>query len=255
MGLVISAYGQVYVGPVAGGQISWTKYDNKDLYDSYTVKPVKGYHAGAAISMKVRNRFFLHTAFVYATKGRMVEGRTDLLLKNKAKYNFMEVPIVYAVDFRVKTGGGREFKYYVGAGPNISYWLGGKGKLYNSDLEENADFASRDLEYSIVFSKAPDQFANNEMNVSNPNRIQLGLNLATGFVFEPGNNQKILFMLRYELGHSFLSASANGTFIPTYYEDILKSRNMGVRVSLSYLFDLQVEDRKKGKSTIKRKRV
>jgi hypothetical protein len=55
-------------------------------------------------------------------------------------------------------------------------------------------------------------------------------------------------MLRYELGHSFLSRS-NGTFVPTYYEDVLQSRNKGLRLSLSYMIDLQVEKRKRGKST------
>lgn len=248
-------HAQVYIGPVAGGQISWTKFDKKDFYDSYKIKPVWGFHAGANISLKVRNRFFLHTSFLYSTKGKVVEGKTDLFLKNKVKYNFIEVPIVYAVDFRAKIGGGKEFKYYFGVGPNISYWLGGNGKLYNSDLEENADFASRDLDYRIVFGKDPNQFANDEMNVAEPNRIQLGLNVATGFVFEPGNNKKILFMLRYELGHSFLSNTSNGNFRPTYYQDILQSRNIGLRFSLTYLLDLRVEDSKRGKSTIKRKKV
>ena len=250
-----SSRAQVYIGPVAGGQISWTKFDDKDFYDSYDIKPVWGFHAGANISLKVRNRFFLHTSFLYSTKGRVVEGKSDLLLKNKVKYNFIEVPIVYAVDFRAKIGRGKEFKYYFGLGPNISYWLGGKGKLYNSDLEENAEFASQNLEYSIVFRKDPDNFANDEMNVAEPNRIQLGLNLASGFVFEPGPNQKILFMLRYELGHSFLSQTSNGTFRPTYYQDVLQSRNMGLRASLTYLLDLRVEDMKRGKSTIKKKRL
>ena len=31
--------GQVYVGPMVGGQLSWTKFDNEDYYDSYGIKP------------------------------------------------------------------------------------------------------------------------------------------------------------------------------------------------------------------------
>lgn len=246
---------QVYVGPMAGGQLSWTKFNDKDFYDSYKIKPVWGFHAGANISLKVRNRFFLHTSFLYATKGRSVESKQDPLLKNKVNYKFIEVPIVYAVDFRARLGGGKEFKYYFGIGPNISYWLGGKGKLYNSDLEENAEFASKDLEYSIVFKQDPATMASDEMNVAEPNRFQLGLNIASGFVFEPAPNQKILFMLRYEVGHSFFSATSNGAFVPTYYQDVLQARNMGIRASVSYLFDLRTDNRKKGKSTIKRKSV
>lgn len=240
---------QIYVGPMAGGQLSWTKFDEKDYYDSYQIKPVWGYHAGANVSMKVRNRFFLHTSFLYSSKGRKIQGKQDPLLSNTVKYSFVEVPIIYAVDFRAKLGGGKEFKYYLGIGPNISYWLGGKGKLYNSDLEENAEYASQDLSYKIVFGKKTEEVTANEMNVSDPNRFQLGLNVASGMVFEPRPNQRMLLMLRYELGHSFLSRTGNGTFIPTYYEDVLQSRNKGLRLSLSYMIDLQLEKRKKGKST------
>lgn len=252
----LSASAQLYVGPLAGGQLSWTKFDNKDYYDSYRLKPVWGFHGGATMSLKVRNRFFLHTSFIYSTKGRKLEGIQDRLLHNKVTYQYLEMPVIYAVDFRAHLGKGKEFKYYLGAGPTISYWLGGKGKLYNSDLSESAEFSGRDLAYSIVFHRDPASAGTNEMNVTDPNLLQLGLNIASGLVFEPQTNQRILVMLRYELGHSFLSRTSNGTFVPTYYEDILQSRNKGLRLSVSYMIDLRIEDRKRGKSnsTIRRGR-
>jgi hypothetical protein len=165
------------------------------------------------------------------------------------------MPIVYAVDFRGRLGGGKEFKYYFGIGPNISYWLGGKGKLYNSDLDESADFASRELEYKIAFRQDAGDATPDRMNVAEPNRVQLGLNIASGIVLEPQANQRILLMLRYELGHSFLSKNGNGTFTPTYYQDVLQSRNKGIRLSVSYMLDLRVENRKRGKSTIRKSKV
>jgi hypothetical protein len=253
--LVSAAHAQLFVGPVAGGQLSWTRFDNHDLYDTYSVKPVWGFHAGATVSLKVRNRFFLHGSLLYSTKGRNIEGKDDPLLHNKATYNFIEIPLVYAVDFRGKFGKSKEFKYYLGAGPNISYWLGGRGKIYNSDLAESTEFSQSDLSYRIVFKKDPAGISSDEMNVADPNRVQLGLNIASGLVFEPVVNQKILVMIRYELGHSFLSRSSNGTFTSTYYQDVLQSRNQGVRISVSYLVDLRIDDRKKGKSTIRKSKV
>ena len=184
-------------------------------------------------------------------KGRKIEGKADPLLHNRARYNYMEMPLIYAVDFKGRVGG-KQFKYYVGAGPNVSYWLGGKGKLYNSDLDESADYASRDLEYDIVFRKAPGEASASEMNVEAPNRFQLGLNVASGIVFEPSARERILLLLRYEFGHSFLSRTGNGIFQPTYYEDVLQSRNKGLHLSVSYLIDLKLQDRKRGKSTIRR---
>lgn len=246
---------QIYIGPAGGAQVSWTKFDNQDFYDSYDIKPVWGYHAGANISWKVQNRFFLHTSFLFSTKGRKLEGRRDPLLKNRVRYNYIDVPIIYAVDFRGRVGGGKEFKYYFGFGPNVSYWLGGKGELYNSDLDENAEFASRDLEYAIVFDANQADLSAAQMNVTRPSRLQLGLNVATGLVFEPQPGQRILMMFRYELGHSFLSREGSGTFTSTYYEDVLQSRNKGLRLSVSYMVDLRIEKRKRGKSTIRQKRL
>ncbi len=255
LGLLLSgvsgAYAQVYVGPIAGGQYSWSRFDESSHYDSYDVKGHWGWHAGANFSMKVRNRFFLYTSLLYSTKGRTVEGLQDRMLTNKVRYDYLEMPIIYAVDFRARLDNGKEFKYFLGIGPNVSYWLGGKGTLYNSDLAESADFGDRQLDYTIAFREEDSEPRMNEMNVVEPNRVQLGLNFATGFVVEPLPRQRILVLLRYELGHSFLSRTSNGTFVPTYYEDVLQARNNGIRLSLSYMIDLKIEDRKRGKSTVK----
>jgi hypothetical protein len=244
---------QILVGPVAGAQYSWISYDDKDNKDLYKVKPVPGFHAGAMISFLVRKRFFLHTSFLYSTKGKIIEGKQDRLLRNEVRYHYIDVPIVYTVDFRANIGRFKEFKYYLGIGPNISYWLGGKGKFYDTNLSELGVFEDR--EYKIVFKKAPEDTEADEMTVQEPNRIQLGLNLAAGAVFEPFGYQKIMFTVRYELGHSFFSRTSGGVFADSYHVDDLRSRNQGLRVSLAYLIDLRVENRKKGKSTIDRRRL
>jgi hypothetical protein len=154
------------------------------------------------------------------------------------------------VDFKGKIGQGKEFKYFVGLGPNISYWLNGKGTLNNSDLEE-ADL--EEVSYTTAFKKLPEAQAANEMSIEDPNRFQLGLNFVAGMVLEPAPRQRIMISVRYELGHSYL-AKTNGLFQNTYFQDPLRSRNQGFRVSLAYLIDLKVEERKKGKSTVDKRK-
>jgi hypothetical protein len=253
LSLLSTTEAQVLVGPVAGGQYSWTNFDDKELKDIYKVKPVPGFHAGVGLSFLVRKRFFLHGAFLYSTKGKVIEGKEDKLLRNKVRYRFIDVPILYTVDFKARLGGNKEFKYYLGLGPNISYWLGGKGEIYTTDFSELGEVEPR--KYTIAFNKSPEEVTDGEMSVQDPNRIQLGLNIGGGFEFEPAGFSKIMFTVRYEFGHSFFSKTTDGVFQDTYYNDILRSRNQGFRVSLSYLFDLRVEDRKRGKSTIKRKNI
>lgn len=258
-GLVVSillivnatAFSQILVGPEVGVNYSWASFREGDLKDRFRMSPVMGFHAGGHLAFKVRNRFFLHASLLYSTKGRTLDGKFDELLNNTAKYNYIDMPINYTVDFRGKIGKNKEFKYFIGIGPNLSYWLGGKGKFYNSDLED--DFRDP-ISYKIVFKSPDDDQPEDEMRVERPNRLQLGLNLIAGMVFEPWPKQRLMFSLRYERGHSYL-AKTNGEFSNVYFSDPLKSRNQGFRISLAYLYDLKTEERKKGKSTIDKRKL
>jgi hypothetical protein len=248
-----TSFAQLHIGPIAGGNISWTSFNDKDFKDLFKVKPVAGYHVGLHSAFQVRKRFFLHTSILYSTKGKVIKGKVDERLKNTVRYNFVEMPIIYTVDFKGKFGkSGKEFKYFMGVGPNLSYWLGGKGEVYNIDLEE-ANMGT--LSYRIKFNKTVDEVSVNEMSIAEPTRLQLGLNVQVGMDLEPNPGQRLIIALRYEMGHSNLSKKSNGLLSSTYYEDILQSRNQGLRLSVAYLFDTKVEKRKKGKSTIKRNRM
>lgn len=250
MTIGFAASSQILVGPVVGGNYSWTSFGDKDLKSAYRVSPVFGFHAGGHLSFKVQKRFFLHASLLYSSKGRLLEGKLDTKLRNSERYSYIEMPISYTVDFKAKIGRSKEFKYFLGIGPNVSYWLNGRGTLYNSDLEE-ANLA--ELSYKAVYKKAPENQHSDEMIVQEPNRFQLGLNFVAGLVLEPAPRQRVMFSVRYELGHSYL-AKSNGIFKDTYFQDPLRSSNQGFRVSLAYLYDLKTEDRKKGKSTIDKRK-
>lgn len=241
---------QLLVGPEVGVNYSWTSFRDDDLKNTFRQKPMVGFHAGGHIAFKVRNRFFLHASLLYSTKGREMTSRFDATLKDRARFNFIDMPINYTVDFRGRIGKSKEFKYFLGIGPNLSYWLGGKGRLFNSDFEENF---KDELSYKIKFAEATDEQEDDELRIANANRLQLGLNMTAGIVFEPWHKQRFMFSVRYELGHTYL-AKSDGVFIGTYYSEPLKSRNQGFRISLNYLYDLKTEERKKGKSTIDRRR-
>lgn len=240
---------QILIGPTVGPNFSWTSFDDKDLKDIYDVRPVAGFHAGVMVAFRVQKRFFLNTSIIYSTKGKVAKSSIDPLFRNQTTYKYIEMPILYTAEFKGTFGSGREYKWYFGAGPNISYWLGGKGRMTSSDLSE---LTIDELPYTIVFGKDPEDIHPEQMTVVDPNRVQLGLNIGAGFVFEPLGYQKFMLLFRYELGHSFLSRTTNGVFEPVFYEDDMRVRNNGLRISFAYLIDTKVSERKKGKSTIKR---
>jgi hypothetical protein len=246
---------QVLVGPIAGGNFSWIAFGEKDYKDLYTVKPSFGYHFGGHLAFRVRKRFFLNTSVIYMTKGFTMVGMDDVaytteqdLSELKGNYKYIDMPIVYTAHFIGRLGK-QKFKYSLGIGPNISYWLGGKGTIENTDTYE---FSTGILDYHVVFGKIPGTATEHEMVVEKPNRIQLGLNFTAGLLFEPAPNRQLMVTLRYEMGHSYFSRESIGSFGPTFFEMPLNVRNQGFRISTAYLFDLKLEQRKKGKSTIKK---
>jgi hypothetical protein len=245
------SHSQIFVGPVAGGNISWINFGDKDLKKEYKVKPVFGYHAGAQFSFRVRKRFFLHTSFIYSTKGKILEGKNQPL-DLKARYSYIEMPIVYTVNFK-GTIGKKPFKYFAGLGPNVSYWLSGKGTIENTDTHEFSNTGAV-VDYTVKFNKDPQQVGDEEMIVERPNRIQLGLNFTIGLVFEPAQDRELMVTLRYERGHSYMARETDGQFKATYYDDSMQTRNQGLRLSVAYMIDLKVEQRKKGKTTFDKKK-
>lgn len=219
----------------------------------YDVKAIFGYHVGLHSSFRVQKRFFLHTSLIYSTKGMDMKGKENVgyaveddIDKFTIRLQYIEIPILYTVYLK-GTISGRVFKYSLGVGPNVSYWLKGKGVLDNTDVHE---FGTGTMNYTVDFGASPLPGSENKMAVQYPNRIQLGVNLATTFLFEPAPQREILLTLRYEFGHSYLASEGKGTFEPiSFYQQNLNMRNQGFRISLAYMIDLQIEKRKKGKST------
>jgi hypothetical protein len=263
----IAASAQLLIGPTLGPQLSWNTFDNKDYKQIYKSKPVFGFNAGVNVSFRVRKRFFLHTSLIYSTKGKVIEGKNvttsqvseeyqylvDPQLKVTATYRYIEMPILYTYEIKMHTKKNKEFKWYFGAGPNISYWMGGKGTFFNADIDEAHGTTAK---YKIVYDKDFTTLSSDKMNVVEPNRLQLGLNLSAGLVFEPMGYQKFMITMRYELGHSFLSKDGRGQFPQSQsYVDVLHARNNGIRLSLAYLVDMKTEERKKGKSTMRHRKM
>jgi hypothetical protein len=86
--------------------------------------------------------------------------------------------------------------------------------------------------------------------------MQVGVNIGAGILLEPANGRKVMVDLRFELGHTWLGKpeSADYVFPATFYNN-LKARNMGLRFSVMYLLESNLDKkvRNKGKSVVKEK--
>ncbi len=241
----------VRLGFKAGPRMSWMKLDDAKQKSIVSVRPTMGFAVGGVASFKVKDRYFLHTELNYATKGKFTTGKIDPLLEDRVIYHYLDLPAMFSLQFKAHTKGDKQFKWYVGVGPNVSYWLGGKGVIKAGDLYENA---IKKLDYTIAFGDRPNADRPDKMFVEGDNRLQFGLIAGGGILLEPGGNRKIMVDLRFEAGHTQLGEKGD-FLIPTDYDDNLNARNMGVSLSIIYLFEFNLDPnvRNKGKSTIKRR--
>ena len=238
-------------GIKAGPQFSWVTIDDPKFNKVADVHPIAGFHAGLVLAFKVKDRYFLTTEYIYSQKGKNVTSKIDPDLNDKVVYHHIDIPILFSMHFKGHLAKTREFKWYINAGPNTSYWLGGNGVIQAGDLIENR---VPPLHYKIAFGTRPDHNNADILYIKDANRLQFGMNVGAGMLLEPGGKQKIMIDLRYEIGHTQIGNAGSSQFlIPSDYQDSLKGRNKGIRLSIVYLFEFSSDpkDVNKGKSTIK----
>jgi hypothetical protein len=260
-----NGFSQIIEAGFKGGlNAAWVRYDDASFRKTVRTLPILGYSFGPVLSFKVKDRYFLHTEYLFSTKGRKNVGKEDEALKDKVTYHFIEIPILYNVFFKgqFKFKGDKQFKYYAGAGPIFSYWLGGRGSIYNNEFAESGEKLPAQ-KYKIVFGSRDENYQfPDEVFIEDPRRLQVGFAIGGGILTEPDAKQRIMVDVRFEYGHSWLARSETEDFyFPVRYssnewtDPSLKARNMSVRLSGIYLFEMNSNKkvRNKGKSTIKKK--
>jgi opacity protein-like surface antigen len=244
----------IRVGLKAGAQFSWTSKVDASQSGLVKIAPALGFNCGAVASFKVKDRYFLHTEYLYSTKGKITTGRAsfDPRLKDKVSYQFIDVPILYTIHFKGRVGKSKQFKWYFGAGPVISYWLGGKGEIVSGEHIENS---IPPYKYSIRFGTREDHSRPDLMYVKDPKRFQFALNVGVGLLFEPVKKHIVMVDLRYEYGNTRMAKGAGDFITPAIYDQYMKVTNQGFRLGLIYVLESSLDPKQlnRGKSTIKSK--
>jgi hypothetical protein len=239
------------IGVKAGPQLSWVAGDDPKYKTVATVRPTAGFHAGLILAFKVKDRYFLNTEYIYSQKGKSVEGKIDPNLNDRVTYHHIDMPVLFAMHFKGNLTKARQFKWYINAGPTTSYWLGGKGVIKSGDLIENG---ISELKYKIAFGTRPDHNNADILYIKDAKRLQFSMSIGGGLLLEPANRQKVMIDFRYDIGHTRIGTPESSQFmVPADYQDSLKGRNKGIRMSLIYLFEFSSDrkERNKGKSSSK----
>lgn len=215
----------VLIGPKAGIQATRAFFDDEEYYNEYRSLPALNYHAGVVGNIKVTDLFSLHTELLLNQTGKKLKGKDDYSLARE-RYRNLTAPVLLRASFPIGYN-----QVYINAGPNLSYWLGGRGsiripELLEGDIEE--------LDYSIRFGDRIDVAG--AFYVSDPNRLQLGIDIGAGALLPMGRDF-LMVDLRYTWGHTNMAKTESSYMNFLFFNDDLAYANHGLSLSVAYLFE------------------
>lgn len=231
----------VLLGPTAGIQASRAYFDEPAYHDTYQSLIAPAYHVGIISNFKVSDLFSLHTEVLYNQSAKKIKGKEFYLL-NTERYQFITVPLLLRSSFRMGHS-----QYYVNVGPDLSYWLGGSGKIRTDELY---DHRLEELSYKIKLEEGISTL--DVYYIEKPNRFLLGLDIGAGAML-PIRDKYLMLDLRYTWGHTNLRNDATNYLLEFLnYESNLVHTHHLLSFSVAYLFEFDfLTMRTKGKSTSK----
>jgi len=243
----LQSFGQLHFGPKIGVQAFMPVYGEAEKYEGISIKPSMGFNAGFGFDYNINERFSFYTEFLYSMKGKRLSGGIRNQFKNMATYHYLEMPVMARMTWEgsIKK---RLFKWYLNGGGTLNYWLAGNGYIKSYEFEESA---LDQLDYIIKFSSPPAFVNSGEFTIYLPeaNRMQVGLVLGGGILMDIARRRQLMIDFRYVLRHSWL-AKENGVDVglSEYFEDF-RTLEHTFSASVAYLFEYNLGDRLKGKST------
>ena len=242
-------YGQNFsMGLKLGPSVTWSAFADKEAKQNFNSEPKVGYIIDGIISFPLKKNYSFFSEFGFKQSGRKIKFNDDTW-ENNANYRFIDLSMALRKSFNVRIKKDVSTRCFFNAGPNINYWLDGKGKIKTQALSSA---------YEVIFNQEPNaNFRHNYMN--DVNRWLFGIDLGVGTDANITKTQRLLFELRFTYGHTYLGKKTGSSTIDLLgFQDNIKSNFKTLTFTACYFFDFDMRKSKFGKSTkdreIKRRR-
>ncbi|MDH5475201.1 MAG: PorT family protein [Cyclobacteriaceae bacterium] len=239
---------QIFWGPKGSIQGYKTVFDDITVKDTLDSKFRLGFTIGGFVNVPLKKEYSLVAELSYVRRGRKNIIQSDQgRLTHISKYNFLELPMMIRRQFKVNLKENMESAWYLEIGPNISYWMGGKGEF--KDVAEP-------FSYKLKFESA-DATTDDVMFLTNSNRFLFGLEVGAGINLQTRLREFVGIELRYTHGQTFLGKKDSEVVLSNSFIQFTDNFIANYRVAslnISYNFMLDVREFKKGASVSDKKK-
>jgi hypothetical protein len=243
----IDSFGQLHIGPTGGLQAYTPIFKDAVKYEDISSNPGLGFHVGLGMDYNVNKVFSFYTELTYSKRGKYLTGGIRDMFQHKANYQYLEFPVLARLTFKGQIKK-RYFKWYVNAGGTLNFWLSGSGYIKSYEYDEsNVDR----LRYTIKFHEKPENTIDDTfiMYLSEPNKVQAGLVVGGGLLFDINPRHWLMTDLRYTFRQSWLARDHDiDVGLSEYYEDF-RSMEHVLSISVAYLFEYNFGQGRRGSST------
>jgi hypothetical protein len=231
----------IKAGPLVTRSVIADKFDRED----FSQKNKYGFMAAGLIIFPLKSNYSFETEVGFSQRGRKILSQGDTWT-NSATYYFLDASMLLRRTFPLRIRKNVPMLWFANLGPNISYWLGGHGKIGVTQLQS----------YDIVFGPMPVEPSEpdfDKMYLTNVNRWLFGVNIGVGFIAPLKKSRKLLTELRFTSGHTFYGKTTSASWRTLGFTDNLRANEKFLSLSVAYISDFNLREAKKGKSTLDKK--
>ena len=226
------SHAQMSIGFKAGALAATTNYGDKSYTDEFDVGISPGITLGPACGIEVGKKFGLYSELNFSVKGSKTKRNGADHIKNQLNNFYLDLPLLLKVDV-----GNKQKNWFLLFGPTISYWLGGKGHIKASELDE---YNISHINYNLCFSEDKMNENQNDVYVPSNNRIQYSLSFGIGHSVVTRQGQEFILDLRYDMGHTYFSDSRESELLSLgTFKNNFQGNHQVLSLSVTYLFDLK----------------
>ena len=229
------------LGVKAGPLLTTSSYGNRVSNSDFDPTIKFGYYGAGIVSFPLKDNYdcVIEGGFSRKTRELLI---SDGNIRNSAHNNFFDGVLLLRKSFRMNIAPNIPGNWFVDIGPHISYWMGGKGTIGSVDSEGKP--------YNIVFSDTFDIGDFNSMFLINANRWLFGLDIGVGFNAPITQRARLLTELRFTWGHTFYGRRDSEVYYSwVEFEDSLLANERILALTISYIWDVDLQARKKGHSS------
>lgn len=231
------------IGVKGGVLMNWAGFAEKAQKDTFSTKASFGYSGGFQIGFPLKKNFQLMLEGGFARKGRVLTYEDGWV--NRTAFNMADGNMLLRKTYNFYLRENVPSQWFFEVGPDVNYIITANGDITYND---GAPYT-----YKVSFGNDTNgEF--NRMFYTHANRWLFGLTLGVGFKAPLKSNRHITTQLRFTSGHTYLGKRDGKAVLNLWnFHDTLLTNIKSVSISAAYTLDFDVQQSRKGKSTLDRK--